>query len=41
MGVPQSQLKACRECGVVWDTIFHPNCPNGHIGVPHEINWEK
>ncbi len=41
MGVPKSQLKVCRECGVVWDTIFHLSCPNGHIRVPQEIDWEK
>jgi len=41
MSVKKSQLKACNQCGVVWDSLFHTKCPNGHIGLPREIDWDS
>ena len=41
MAASKSKLKACRECGVVWDTVFHMECPNGHSGLPQDIDWEN
>ena len=42
MAVSKSKLKVCSTCGVVWDNaVFHPKCPNGHMGVPRDIDWDN
>jgi len=41
MPVKKSQLKSCNKCGAVWDPMFHRSCPNGHRGLPIDIDWDN
>jgi len=41
MTVERDNLKACKKCGVIWNTQFHHECPNGHREMPEEIDWDR
>lgn len=42
MAISKSKLKVCSTCGAVWDNaVYHPKCPNGHMGIPRDIDWDN